>query len=185
MTTTTAASVWERRINNAVRWILRHWLLIANVLVLLYGGIPWLSPLAHMAGYHQLGDTLFLIYTALCHQKPEQSFFWNGYQVAFCERETAMYTALLAGGLLFATIRDRVRPVPIRVGLLLLLPMLLDGGTQLIDDVSGLNIRGLNDTVGSFNFWTRMITGLLFAVAVVITVYPRLQRELSRSDLVV
>lgn len=174
---------WERAINQAVRWLLAHWLLFANGLVLLYGGIPWLAPLAHAAGQHTLGALLFAIYTPLCHQKPTQSFFLNGYQVAFCERETAMYTALFVGGTLFGLARSYIRPIPLRFGALLLLPMLLDGGTQLIDDLLPAPIfRGLNDTLGSFNFWTRMITGLLFAVAVLLAVYPRLERDLRLAQ---
>ena len=175
-------AAFERRINATVNWALRHWLLFANGFVLLYGGIPWLSPLAHMAGFRWLGNVLFAMYTRLCHQKPAQSFFLNGYQVAFCQRETAMYTALLIGGLLFGLLRKQIKPLPVRVGLLLLLPMLLDGGTQLVDDVlRNPVLRGTNDTIGSFNFWMRMATGVLFAVAVVWTVYPRLERDLSNN----
>lgn len=170
---------FERRMNSTMAWCLRHWLLFANGLVLLYGGLPWLSPLAHLAGQHWLGNLLFAIYTRLCHQKPEQSLFLSGYQVAFCERETVMYTALLVGGLLFVFLRKQIKPLPIRIGLLLLLPMLLDGGSQLIDDlVRNPILRGTDDTIGSFNFWTRVVTGLLFAIAVVWTVYPRLERDL-------
>ena len=173
----------EQQLDTIVRWSLGHWLVFANGLVLLYGGVPWLAPLAHSLGYHWLGHLLFAIYTPLCHQKPTQSFFLNGYQVAFCERETAMYTALLIGGLLFGWLRKRIRPIPIRIGLLLLLPILLDGGTQLIDDLLPQPFfRGLNDTIGSFNFWMRMLTGLLFAIAVVLMVYPRFERDLRAAQ---
>lgn len=182
MTTGSLSPVWERRINRAVRWSLRHWLLFANGFVLLYGGIPWLAPLAHAAGLEWLGQALFAAYTPLCHQKPGQSFFLQGHQVAFCQREAAMYGALFAGGLGFAGLRGRLRPASLRVCGLLLLPMLLDGGTQLIDDLFGVNMRGTVDAVGSFNFWMRMITGLLFAIAVVITIYPRLERELRQAQ---
>lgn len=175
--------VFEQRINAAVGWGLRHWLLFANMLVLLYGGIPWLSPLAHSAGYHWLGNLLFAIYTPLCHQKPTQSFFLNGYQLGFCERETAMYATLFAGGLMFAPLRTWIKPIPIRFGLLLLVPMLLDGGTQLVDDLLHNPIlRGTNDTIGSFNFWTRMATALLFSLAIVLAVYPRLERDLRTAQ---
>ena len=184
MTTTEIRPRWERTINTAVNWGLKHWLLFANLVVLVYGGIPWLSPLAHSAGYTTLGNLLFAIYTPLCHQKASQSFFFNGYQVAFCQRETMMYTALLVGGLLFALARRAVRPIPIKYGALLLLPMLLDGGTQLIDDLTGgMFLRGANDDIGSFNFWMRMLTGLLFAIAMVLTVYPRLERDLRNAQI--
>lgn len=184
MTTTEVRPGWERIINNGVAWGLKHWLLFANLVVLVYGGIPWLAPLAHSAGYTTLGNLLFAIYTPLCHQKASQSFFLNGYQVAFCQRETMMYTALFVGGSLFALVRRYVRPIPIKFGALLLLPMLFDGGSQLIDDLTGgVLLRGANDDIGSFNFLMRMLTGLLFAIAMVLTVYPRLERDLRNAQI--
>src|SRR5262245_55358558 len=124
--TTTFRPAWERRINEVVRWGLRHWLLFANGLVLLYGGLPWLSALARAAGHQWLGQALFMLYTPLCHQRPERSFFLFGYQVAFCHREAAMYTSLFVLGLVFGLVRRQLRPCPLWVGGLLLLPMLLD-----------------------------------------------------------
>jgi uncharacterized membrane protein len=181
---TQAQPTWEHRINEAVRWGLRHWLLFANGLVLLYGGLPWLSPLARAAGYERLGQLLFLIYTPLCHQRPERSFFLLGYQVAFCHREAAMYTSLFGLGLLFGLLRKRIQPAPLWVAGVLLLPMLLDGGTHLLDDLLGLGLRG-SDAIGTLNFWLRMVTGLLFAMAVVIALYPRLERDLRAPEALV
>src|SRR5262245_3578766 len=89
---TTTVPAWAQQIERMVRWCLRHWLLFANGLVLLYGGLPWLSPLAYASGHPVLGQLLFRLYTPLCHQIPERSFFLLGYQVAFCHREAAMYT---------------------------------------------------------------------------------------------
>jgi uncharacterized membrane protein len=173
---------WERGLNNVVRWGLRHWLLFANGMVLLYGGLPWLSPLARATGHPWLGQALFMLYTLLCHQRPERSFFLMGYQVAFCHREAAMYTALFVLGLAFGLLRRRIAACPLWVGGVLLLPMLLDGGTHLIDDALGLGLRGGGDMVGSLNFWLRMITGVLFAIAVLLTIYPRLEHDLRTPE---
>ena len=173
----TQPSAWVTRINNIVAWCLAHWLLFANGLVLLYGGLPWLSPVLYAEGYSWWGRLLFLIYRPLCHQKPDRSFFVDGYQVAFCERETAMYTSLFIGGLLFALLRNKLRPVSLRTGGLLLVPMLLDGGTQMLNDIFG-GIRSHDHSIGSINFWMRMISGVLFAIAVIMTIYPRLERDL-------
>lgn len=181
---TNTRPTWERRIDDAARWGLRHWLLFANGLALLYAGLPWLAPLARASGHERLGTLLFLIYTPLCHQRPERSFYVHGYQVAYCHRCTAMYTALAAGGLAFGLLRRRIKPAPIWLAGLLLLPMLLDGGTHLIDDVLGLGLRGDGDAIGTLNFWLRMLTGVLFAVAAVIAVYPRLERDLRAEALV-
>jgi uncharacterized membrane protein len=174
---------WARMLEGWVMWGLRHWLWPVNGLVLLYGGIPWLSPLAYAAGHPDLGRFLFLIYKPFCHQIPERSFFLYGYQVAFCERETAMYTSLLLFGLLFPLVRGWIKPASLRVGGLLLLPMLLDGGTHMIDDIFHLGFRMTGDEVGSLNFWLRMLTGVLFAIAVAIAIYPRLDRDLRAAGL--
>jgi uncharacterized membrane protein len=181
MTTQSASTtnpLWAQRIDRAVAWSLRHWLLFANTLVLIYGGVPWLSPLAYAEGYSVLGRLLFLVYTPFCHQEPDRSFWLYGHQVAFCHREAAMYTALLVGGLAFGLLRRFIRPVPLRVGGLLLVPMLLDGGSHMLDDLFHLGLRSADNAIGTPNFWLRMLTGVLFAIAIVITVYPRLDRDL-------
>jgi hypothetical protein len=61
-----------------------------------------------------------------------------------------------------------------RTVLLLLLPMLLDVVRYFIS-LPGIPLHGgsIND-IGSFNWWMRMITGILFAVAMVLGIYPRL-----------
>jgi uncharacterized membrane protein len=59
-----------------------------------------------------------------------------GYKVALCERDVAIYTAMLLFGLVFALLRMRFphfRPIPWYVWVLLgMVPIGLDGGTQLL-----------------------------------------------------
>jgi uncharacterized membrane protein len=150
--------------------------------VLLYAGLPWLSPLARAAGYERLGQLLFLLYLPLCHQRPERSFSLYGYQVAFCHRCAAIYTALLAAGLLFGVLRPLLSPAPLRLGGLLLVPMLVDGGMHLIDDALALGLRAGGDAPGSLNFALRMLTGLLFGMAALLVLYPRLERDFSTMN---
>ena len=180
--TTTAPSTSEQRINSAFAWAIRHWLLFANGLALIYAGLPWLSPLLRSVGYERLGLVVFLLYTPLCHQLPERSFSVLGYHVAYCHRCTALYTSVLLVGLLFGVLRRRIAPAPLWVAGLLLLPMLLDGGMHLIDDLLMLGLRGGGDAIGTLNFALRMLTGALCGVAVLVVLYPRLERDLGRSD---
>jgi uncharacterized membrane protein len=165
-----------------VRWAFRHWLALLNTLVFLYGGLPWLSPLLYHIGYPQLGHGLFALYSPFCHQNPARSFAWLGYQVAFCHREAAMYTALFVGGLLFALVRHRwnVPPIRLRTVGYLLLPMMLDGTTHLVNDLlPGVLLRSADHSIGSLNWWLRMSTGLLFAVAMVLGFYTRLEQTMD------
>jgi uncharacterized membrane protein len=165
-------------IDQAVAWMFRRWLLIVNGLLGIYAGLPWLSPWLKANGHPVAGEIIFRIYTPLCHQRPERSFCFCGYQVAFCHRCTAFYGGLFIVGILFSVVRRWLHPASLRFGAFLLLPMILDTGSHMINDLLNLGWRGGGDDVGSLNFWLRMITGALAALAVLLVVYPRLEREL-------
>jgi len=104
----------------------------------------------------------------------------------------ALYGGILLGGLLFARLRYRLKPPHWSVLGLMTAPMILDGITHWISDLAGPG-RGFRDdnvwlatltgnlfppafyagnALGSFNSWMRIVTGLLFGLAVVWLVYP-------------
>lgn len=180
MAEVTAGSTLDSRLDRATGWLGRHWLLVANGAAALYAGLPWLSPLAKWAGQPLVGELLFRLYTPLCHQIPARSFFFCGHQVAFCHRCAAMYTSIVAAGLLFALLRRHLRPISLKAAVLLLVPMLIDGGSHLLDDLLGLGLRGGGDAIGTPNFWLRMITGGLVGLAALLFLFPRLERDLAR-----
>ena len=164
----------------AVGWTGRHWLLLLNSGAALYAGLPWLSPIAKASGHPVVGELLFRLYTPLCHQLPERSFFCYGHQVAFCHRCAAMYTAIVVAGLLFGLLRRHIRPLGLRSAGWLLLPILVDGISHMVDDLTGLGLRGGGDAIGTPNFWLRMVTGALVGVVALLAVYPRLERDLAK-----
>ena len=82
-----------------------------------------------------------------------------GYKVALCQRDVAIYAGVVVAGLLFAMLRPRVRRLPLKIYLLLLLPIAIDGGSQLI---------GLRES----NWLLRTLTGALFGAASVWIAYP-------------
>ena len=180
MTSSGTTTSSDQRVDRIVGWAGRHWLLFVNGAAAVYAGLPWLSPLAKCAGQPLLGELLFRLYTPLCHQLPERSFFFCGHQIAFCHRCVAMYTSIVAAGLLFGLLRRYIKPTSLKIALLLLLPMLIDGGSHLLDDVLGLGLRGGGDAIGSANFWLRMITGVLAGAAALVFAFPRLERDLGR-----
>jgi len=181
MTDTTFSTTLQRRLDDGVQWGLRHWLLLVNGGAILYAGLPWLAPLAKASGHPLIGELLFRIYTPLCHQLPERSFFVCGHQVGFCHRCVALYTSIVAAGLLFALLRRRIKPISLKIGGLLLLPILIDGLTHMADDLSGLGFRGGGDAIGTLNFWLRMITGTLVGIVMLLAVYPRVERDLRSA----
>ena len=117
-----------------------------------------------------------------------------GYKMALAERNTAIYSAMFLGGLLFAVVRRRVKGLPVRWYVLLILPMFLDGASHMVSEITGLDFRQSNgwlsvltggvlgpvfyrgDTMGSFNWLMRTLTGALFGLANVWLIYPLLQR---------
>lgn len=123
-----------------------------------------------------------------------------GWKVAWSDRMVAMYTATLVFGVLFGLVWRQVRRIPVWLFLLLLLPMTLDGGTHLISDLWGIRegFRATNewlavltghrlhasfyggDALGSFNSWMRLLTGILFGLAVVGLVYPEMEMSSRR-----
>ena len=121
-----------------------------------------------------------------------------GWKVAWSDRMVAMYTALFGAGLIFSLAPHRMRAKPLSLfGFAgLTLPMVVDGATHMLSDAAGIG-RGFRDsndwlavltghafaggfyagdTLGSFNSWMRLITGILFGIACVWLAYPYLEQ---------
>ncbi|MHB1133940.1 MAG: DUF2085 domain-containing protein [Chloroflexota bacterium] len=149
-----------------------HWLFLVNGTVGLYVGLALLSPLLIAAGQDEGGRFLFAAYAIACHQEPGRSFFLAGHQVAFCERDVAIYGSMFLAGLFYAG-RRRTRPLRWWWYLLALVPMAIDGGSQLV---------GWRESTWQL----RLFTGTLFGLATVWFLYPHLDRtvdELRNEDL--
>jgi uncharacterized membrane protein len=82
----TISSTLQRKRTLAVlanRWaygLCRHWLLVVNVWLGVYVGLPWLAPVFMKLGWTVAGQAIYLIYSTQCHQLPERSFFLFGAQ---------------------------------------------------------------------------------------------------------
>jgi uncharacterized membrane protein len=83
-----------------------------------------------------------------------------GWKMAFCERDLAIYVGLLVVGLLYARHRH-LQPISFGLYALLILPMAIDGFTQLF---------GWRESTWEL----RVATGLLFGLASAWLVLPRL-----------
>jgi uncharacterized membrane protein len=169
----------------------RHWLfaLNAGLIVFLLGAFA--APVLAALGVAPLADALYAAYHFTCHQWAFRSFFLFdsaaspvavydqqqlsgaaldpfsfdgssdlGWKMAFCERDLAIYVGLLAVGLVYARRRE-MRPVGFGLYALLILPMAVDGFTQLF---------GWRESTWQL----RVVTGLLFGLASAWLVLPRL-----------
>ena len=85
-----------------------------------------------------------------------------GYKVALCERDVAIYGSVLLAGLTFSLVRKQIRPLSFKLYLIFLIPLAVDGLSQLI---------GLRES----NWWLRTVTGALFGFASVWLAYPYLE----------
>jgi uncharacterized membrane protein len=59
-------------------WLYRHWFLILNLFIGLFVGLPFLAPVFMYIGWHIPARIIYTIYSFLCHQLPQRSFFLFG-----------------------------------------------------------------------------------------------------------
>jgi uncharacterized membrane protein len=93
-----------------------------------------------------------------------------GYQVAFCQRDVAVWGALLAGGLAYAAIRRtrRVTGLPLIWFAVATVPVGLDGLSQL---------AGLRESTPMI----RIVTGAIFGGACAWLLLPRFEEALAEA----
>ena len=101
-----------------------------------------------------------------------------GYKLTLCERDIAIYAAILFGAILYRRVRHRLRPVPILIYVLLGLgPIGIDGFSQLLG-------------YPPFNFWPpretlpifRVTTGFLFGLMNVWLGFPYLEMSFRETQ---
>jgi uncharacterized membrane protein len=89
-----------------------------------------------------------------------------GWKVALCQRDVAIYASVFVTGLLYGLVRHRLRPLPFKIYLLFLIPIAVDGLTQLV---------GWRES----NWWLRSLTGALFGFASVWLAYPYVEEAMQ------
>lgn len=127
-----------------------------------------------------------------------------GWKVAWSDRMVYMFGGLGLAGIVYGLLRRQrvIQPVSVVGFVLLLLPMVIDGGTHLISDMAGGLTGGfryenqwlvaltghalptwfyVGDALGSFNSWMRLISGLAFGLGSVWLAYPYLDRSITET----
>jgi uncharacterized membrane protein len=115
-----------------------------------------------------------------------------GWKVAWSDRMVSMFTSILFFSWLWYPLRRRLKALPLWGFILLILPMVIDGGSHFLSDIAGLweGFRQTNtwlasltnnsfpinfyegDALGSFNSWMRLITGVTFGLGIVWFGFP-------------
>ncbi len=188
------------------------------------------------AGWTGVGTAIYTIYSPLCHQLPQRSWFLfgdkvtytlaeinqifpytdegnlrhfigtpsMGWKVAWSDRMISFYWMTPVWGVVYAALRQRynLQPLSLKVILLALVPLIIDGITHIANDaiygVAGDGFRNTNDWLawltadafpgfytgdhfGTFNWWMRLLTGILAAWGLVFGYFPRLDNMLHRE----
>lgn len=197
--------------DRVVLFVAEHWLLLVNLAVLVFVGLPILAPFLAEVGLERPALWIYSAYRFTCHQLPYRSYFIGGpefdysvaqvqavtgtsspyvlihrplvnsilgSQVAFCHRDIAIYGAVLLAGLVFGLMRDRVKPLSFKVFILFVIPIAIDGGTQLLGGIVPF-LPAREST-----WLLRTITGALFGIGGVWLAYPYIEQgacEVRRS----
>jgi uncharacterized membrane protein len=158
-----------------VRWmraggisLLKSWVLLLSIvfgiIVLAAVSVPLLTYL----GLDALAKPLFSALHLICAQIPSHSFYLLGHQLGLDVHCLAIYSALCVGGLVFVVSRKRLPSLPWWGLVLMALPLVYDGGTQLI---------GLRQSTWEM----RLITGMLFGVGAAWFAFPWLHKTIQEN----
>ncbi len=210
-------------------WIARHYLLILNLFVFFYIGLPFLAPVLMKAGMETPARAIYTIYKPLCHQFGFRSFFLFGeqpfyplaeaniagvktfeqatnipnlndplsvtrfqareyigdntvgYKVALCERDVAIYLAMLFFGILFALTGRRLKTLPFLLWLLIgIAPIGLDGFSQLFSQFNWTWLASILPYRESTPY-LRALTGALFGFMTAWFAYPSIEESMSET----
>ncbi len=152
-----------RALHGFLDGIRAHWLTIVNSLLGALLGVALLTPLGYAFGLTGLSDGIFHAYRFICGQTPSHSFYIAGYQVCLCTRCMAIYGSMLIAGLTLTLFRSaQIRPLNWKFWLLAMIPMALDGGTQLF---------GWRES----NVFLRLLTGAIFGLGTAWFLFPQIE----------
>ena len=140
---------------------------IVSLGALFFMGMIVAAPLAAETGHGYLAFALYQIFSHLCHQIPERSFFIANHQFAVCARCTGLYAGFMTATLCYPLCRSlRRTDTPDRSWLLMAsAPLAIDFALGLLGFWQNTH-------------WSRFSTGALLGAASVFYVIPGLM-ELS------
>jgi len=214
--------------DRAMSWISNHYLMILNLVMFIYVGLPFLAPVLMKNGVTAPARVLYTIYSPLCHQFGFRSFFLYGeqayypleeagvhvvdfetatgitglhdpndisrlearrfvgdetvgYKVALCERDVAIYGAILLFGLIFGLTGRRFPQLHWTLWILLGLgPIGLDGFSQLFAQFEWPFLASILPYRESTPF-LRVLTGSLFGFFTAWFAYPNIEASMQET----
>ncbi len=211
-------------------WFSRHYMLVFNLLIFIYIGLPFAAPILQNAGVTAPAAAIYRIYGGLCHQLSYRSIFIFGeqmiyprasaeidgfqsfqeatgldesgilqarqfvgndkigYKVALCQRDIAIYLAMLVFGLAFAASGRKWKPLSFVLWIALgIFPIAYDGGSQLLGQMIDILDGGIWDSLAVIFPYRestpllRFLTGSLFGVMTAWMGFPLVEETMSDS----
>jgi uncharacterized membrane protein len=167
-----SSPVRKRRLERVAEYFgqffLHHWATIITVILGLLVATAIIIPFLSYFGLDVIAKPLFFALHFVCAQVPSHSFYIFGHQFGLCERNLSIYTALFLGSLAFVLTNKRLPGIPWWLWVLFILPMVLDGTTQMF---------GWRESTWQL----RLLTGTLFGLGNVWFVLPLIQRTLDET----
>lgn len=201
-------------------WLTKRYLLLLNLLIFLYVGLPFLAPVLMSAGMPKLAKPIYSVYSIACHQLAFRSWFMygdqiayprqaasvdgltpygqatglnegdlyqarkytgdpqTGYKVAYCQRDVAIYAAMLLFGLLYGITGRRLKPLPWYLWVLIgMAPIGLDGLSQLVSQVPGWWLWSYRESTPLL----RTLTGGLFGFTTAWFGFPLVEETMQET----
>ena len=149
-------------------FLIHYWAIMItcalSILVFAALSVPFLS----YFGLDGISKQIFFTLHLVCAQIPSHSFYIFGHQLGMCARNFSIYTSMFIGSLIFVLSNKRIPGIPWWVWVLMILPMAIDGTTQMF---------GLRESTWEL----RVLTGTLFGLGNVWFALPLIQKTILES----
>lgn len=153
----------------------KNLVLYLAVVLTIFTVLPILAPIFAHFKLNFLADPIYWIYQWFCHQRPWRSYHLFDFQFAMDARMMLMFGSMAIGA--FAINFKNIQPLKIKnaflLGILLTLPLAVDGVVQMIAELSVSSSRDI-PFYESTNF-IRSLTGLLLGTGIAYSVFPFLR----------
>ncbi len=149
-------------------FLLNYWAYIITVVLGIIVLAALLVPLLSYLGLDAISTPIFYALHYICAQVPSHSFFVLGHQFGLCARNLSIYGSMFVACLVFLFSKKRLPGIAWWFWILMLLPMAIDGTTQLV---------GWRESTWEL----RVITGTLFGLGNIWFVLPYIQKMIIQE----
>lgn len=164
----TRLSAFHALTDRAGTFMLNYWAHVVTVILGLLVFAAIAVPFLSYVGLDSIAKPLFFSLHYVCAQIPSHSFYIYGHQLGLCARNFSIYTSMFLGCLVFVLSKKRMPGIPWWIWLLMLLPMALDGTTQMF---------GLRES----DWILRLVTGTLFGLGNVWFALPLMHKSIIET----